>query len=415
MIGVLALGFNLRGAITSLPPVFPELQDRLGLSAAEVSVLAATPVICFAVFSGFAALLSRRLGEERVLLIAVLALTAGLLLRGAAPGALLFPGTVLAAAAIAIMNVLLSSLIKRRWPERAGLLIGVYITALSVGAITGSVVSVPLWNGTGGSVALTLSWLAGPAALAALLWLPQARYATRPGSALAALAALPGEPADAPAAPGVPAAGGGSASGRASAASPAARVAVHRHALAWHVTLFMGLQSLLYYAALSWLPTILRDRGASAGTAGDLLALMGVGNLAVSLLVPVVAQRMRGQHALVVPTVVAMAAGLAGVVYLPLGSAVVWVLILGAGQNAALSLAIFFTMARAPHAAAAASLSSLAQAVGYLLASAGPLEVGLLHSATGSWNVPVAVLFVLNAVLLGAGLLAARDRVLPAA
>jgi CP family cyanate transporter-like MFS transporter len=423
VIGVLALGFNLRGAITSLPPVFPELQDRLGLSAAEVSVLAATPVLCFAVFSGFAAWLSRRLGEERVLLIAVLALTAGLLLRGAAPGALLFPGTALAAAAIAIMNVLLSSLIKRRWPERAGLLIGLYITALSVGAITGSVVSVPLWNGTGGSVELTLGWLAGPAALAALLWVPQARYATPPGPAPAAPDALPEDPG----APGVPTAGSDPASDSASvvssgdsalAAGPppvAGRVAVHRHAIAWHVTLFMGLQSLLYYAALSWLPTILRDRGASAGTAGNLLALMGVGNLAVSLLVPVVAQRMRAQHALVVPTVVALAAGLAGVVYLPLGSAVAWVLILGAGQNAALSLAIFFTMARAPHPAAAASLSSLAQSVGYLLASAGPLEVGLLHSATGSWNAPVAVLFVLNAVLLGAGLLAARDRVLPAA
>jgi MFS transporter, CP family, cyanate transporter len=423
VIGVLALGFNLRGAITSLPPVFPELQDRLGLSAAEVSVLAATPVLCFAVFSGFAAWLSRRLGEERVLLIAVLALTAGLLLRGAAPGALLFPGTALAAAAIAIMNVLLSSLIKRRWPERAGLLIGLYITALSVGAITGSVVSVPLWNGTGGSVELTLGWLAGPAALAALLWVPQARYATRPGPAPAAPDALPEDPED-PGPPGVPAAGSDPASDPASSGDsmPAAgpppvtgRVAVHRHAIAWHVTLFMGLQSLLYYAALSWLPTILRDRGASAGTAGNLLALMGVGNLAVSLLVPVVAQRMRAQHALVVPTVAALAVGLAGVVYLPLGSAVAWVLILGAGQNAALSLAIFFTMARAPHPAAAASLSSLAQSVGYLLASAGPLEVGLLHSATGSWNAPVAVLFVLNAVLLGAGLLAARDRVLPAA
>jgi MFS transporter, CP family, cyanate transporter len=380
VIGVIALGFNLRGAITSLPPVFPELQGRLALSAATVSVLAATPVICFAVFSGFGAWLSRRLGEERVLLAAIVALVAGLLLRGAAPGALLFPGTVLAAAAIAIMNVLLSSLIKRRWPERAGFLIGLYITALSVGAITGSVVAVPLWNGTGGSVRLTLGWLAGPAALGALLWLPQLRHVTRPR----------------------PAAGRD-------------RVAVHRHALAWHVTLFMGLQSLLYYAALSWLPSILRDRGESAGTAGDLLALMGVGNLAVSLFVPVVAQRMRTQHALVVPTVAAMALGLAGVVYLPLGSAVAWVLILGAGQNAALSLGIFFTMARAPHPAAAASLSSLAQAMGYLLASAGPLEVGLLHSATGSWNLPVAVLFVLNGVLLVAGLLAARDRVLPAA
>jgi CP family cyanate transporter-like MFS transporter len=451
VIGVAALGFNLRGAITSLPPVFPELQDGLGLSTATISVLAATPVLCFAVFSAFAAWLSRRLGEERVLLAAIVTLTAGLLLRGAAPGALLFPGTVLAAAAIAIMNVLLSSLIKRRWPERAGFLIGLYITALSVGAITGSVVAVPLWNRTGGSVGLTLGWLAAPAALAVLLWLPQAGHVTRPRSAGGApsagpaipddIAAIPGDipvlfddtlaiPGDAPAASDARADGDGraapgaaaSAGDRAAAdtarpAPPGARhrIAVHRYPLAWHVTLFMGLQSLLYYAALSWLPTILRDRGASANSAGNLLALMGVGNLAVSFLVPMVAQRMRAQHMLVVPTVAAMALGLAGVVYLPLGSAVAWVLILGAGQNAALSLAIFFTMARAPHPAAAASLSALAQSVGYLLASAGPLELGLLHSATGSWNLPVAVLFVLNGVLLFAGLLAARDRELPAA
>jgi MFS transporter, CP family, cyanate transporter len=392
IVGVAALGFNLRGAITSLPPVFPELQDRLHLSAAAISVLAATPVICFGVVSGFSASLSRRLGEERVLLAALVALAAGLVLRGAAPGALLFPGTVLASAAIAVMNVLLSSLIKRRWPERAGFLIGLYITALSVGAITGSLVSVPLWNSTGGSVALVLGWLAGPAALAALLWLPQTRHVP---AAIAASSQDPG--VRAPRAPARP-----------------HRVAVHKYPLAWQVTLFMGTQSLLYYAALSWLPTILRDRGASAATAGDLLALMGAGNLAVSPFVPMLAQRMRAQYVLVVPTVVAMTAGLAGIVYLPLGSAVIWALILGAGQNAALSLAIYFTMARAPHAAAAASLSSLAQSVGYLLASAGPLEVGLLHSATGSWNVPLAVLFALTGILLAAGLLAARPRVLPA-
>src|SRR5215469_1370170 len=171
VIGVAALGFNLRAAITSLPPVFPELAGRLRLSAPELSVLAATPLICFAVVSGIAPSLSRRLGEERVLLAAIIVLTVGLLLRGAAPGTMLFPGTV--AAAVAVMNVLLSSLIKRRWPERAGFLIGLYITALSVGAITGSLVSVPLWRGTGGSLALELGWLAGPAALAALLWVPQ--------------------------------------------------------------------------------------------------------------------------------------------------------------------------------------------------------------------------------------------------
>ena len=388
MVGVLALGYNLRGAITSLPPVFPELQASLGLSSATVSVLAATPVICFGVVSGFSAGLARRAGEERVLLGASVLLVIGLIARGAAPAALLFPGTIAASGAIAVMNVLLSSLIKRRWPERAGFLIGLYITALSAGAIVGSLVSVPLWQATAGSVALTLGWLAAPAALAVLLWLPQLRSAPRPASRTAAGQAGP---------------------------APQARLAVHRHALTWHVTIFMGMQSLLYYATLSWLPTMLRDRGESASGAGDLLALMGVGNLAVSLLVPMAAQRMRSQVMLVAPTVIAIAGGLAALLYAPLGGAAAWALILGAGQNAALALAIFFTAARTPHAGAAASLSSLAQAVGYLLASAGPLEVGLLHSATGSWTLPVTVLFVLCAVMFAAGLLAARPRMLPVA
>ena len=389
VIGVIALGFNLRGAITSLPPIFPELQTRLGLSGATISILAATPVICFGVVSGFAAAFARRLGEERVLFAAILTLTAGLLLRAAAPSTLLFPGTILAGAAIAVMNVLLSSLIKRRWPERAGMLIGLYITALSLGAIAGSVASVPLWQHSGGSLLLTLGWLAAPTALAALLWLPQLKPESTPSHRTVRAGSGP------------------------SVRSAAARLAVHRHPLAWQVMLFMGLQSLVYYATLSWLPTILRDRGESAAGAGDLLALMGVGNLAVSLVVPVVAQRLRSQHALVVPTVIAIGGGLAGLVYAPLGSAVAWALILGAGQNAALALAIFFTAARSPDAATAASLSAFSQAAGYLLASAGPLGVGLLHSATGSWTASVIVLFALTATLLVFGLLAARPRMLP--
>jgi MFS transporter, CP family, cyanate transporter len=391
VVGVLALGFNLRTAITSLPPVFPELQSSLGLSSATISILAATPVICFGAVSGFAAALARRAGEERVLLGAIIALTIGLIVRAAVPGALLFPGTILISGAIAVMNVLLSSLIKRRWPERAGFLIGMYITALSAGAIVASLVSVPLWQDTGGSVALTLGWLAAPAALAVLLWLPQ----FSPGGATSRVRRTGEEP------------------GAVTEVARPARVVVRRYALTWHVTLFMGMQSLLYYATLSWLPTMLRDRGESAAGAGDLLALMGVGNLAVSLFIPMAAQRMRSQVTLVVPAVMAVAGGLAALLYAPLGGAVAWALILGAGQNASLALAIFFTAARAPHAAAAASLSSFVQAVGYLLASAGPLEVGLLHAATGSWTLPVMVLFALSVVQLVSGILAARPRMLP--
>jgi CP family cyanate transporter-like MFS transporter len=385
VVAVAAAGLNLRTAITSLPPLFPDLQTQLHLSSARLSLLAATPVICFGVVSAFTAWLNRRYGEEMILLVALVLLTAGLLLRGVAPGVMLFPGTVLAASAIAVLNVLLSSMAKRRWPERAGLLIGIYLTTLSAGAILSSLLSVPLYDHSG-SVQLALGVWAVPAALAVLLWLPQLRYRTV-GPAPAA--------ADGTAAPA------------------RAGVKVYRYALTWQVTAFMALQSLLYYAALSWLPTIFQDRGDSAVTAGNLLALMGVGNLATSLLVPVLAQRRPSQRGLVVPGLIGTAAGLAGSLWAPLGSAPFWVLVLGVSQGSCLGLAIFFMLARAPDAGMAASLSAFAQSVGYLVASAGPLVVGLLHSATGSWNLPLALLLVLCAAELATGLLAGRPLQLP--
>ena len=385
IVAVAAAGLNLRTAITSLPPLFPDLQTQLHLSTATLSLLAATPVICFGVVSAFTAWLNRRYGEEMILLVALVLLTAGLLLRGVAPGVMLFPGTVLAASAIAVLNVLLSSMAKRRWPERAGLLIGIYLTTLSAGAILSSLLSVPLYDRSG-SVQLALGVWAVPAALAVLLWLPQLRYRTV-GLAPAA--------ADGTVAPA------------------RAAVKVYRYALTWQVTAFMGLQSLLYYAALSWLPTIFQDRGDSAVTAGNLLALMGVGNLTTSLLVPVLAQRRPSQAGLVVPGLIGTAAGLAGSLWAPLGSAPFWVLVLGVSQGSCLGLAIFFMLARAPDAGVAASLSAFAQSVGYLVASAGPLVVGLLHSATGSWNIPVALLLLLCAAELATGLLAGRPLQLP--
>jgi MFS family permease len=149
------------------------------------------------------------------------------------------------------------------------------------------------------------------------------------------------------------------------------------------------------------------------GLAGNLLALMGVGNLATSLVVPVLAHRRPGQRGLVVPSLIGTAAGLAGALWAPLGSAPFWVLVLGVSQGSCLGLAIFFMLARAPDAGVAASLSAFAQSVGYLVASAGPLVVGLLHSVTGSWNLPVALLLVLCAAELATGLLAGRPLQLP--
>ena len=386
IVGMVALAFNLRAAITSLPPLFPELADSLHLSNAALSALAALPVLAFGVCSGVAAPLSRRFGEERVLGAALVLLAAGLLLRGALPGSMLFPGTAVAGAAIALMNVLLPSLAKRRRPEQAGLLIGIYLLSLSAGSIFGSLIAVPVFKASGGSVPLALGLWAIPALAAAVCWLPQLRFHTVPG---------PGRPA----------------TGR--PAGPGRGLQVYRHALAWQVTVFMGLQSLTFYATLSWVPTMFRDRGVSPGSAGTLLALMSLGGVPTALIIPVLAQRARNQRALMAWAVAASAVGLAGAWFAPLGSAAAWVLLLGLGQGAALGLAIYFTMARAPDPRAAASLSAFAQSVGYLVATAGPLAVGFLHTATGGWTVPVSCLLVITGLELAAGWQAARDVTLP--
>jgi MFS transporter, CP family, cyanate transporter len=385
--GIIALAFNLRAAITSLPPLFPEMSAELHLSDGTLAVLAAVPVLCFGLFSGVAAPLSRRLGEERVLGSALILLAAGLLLRSLAPELLLFPGTVVAAAAIALMNVLLPSLVKRRRPDQAGLLIGLYLMSLAAGAIIGSLVAVPVFTSTGGNngaIRISLGLWALPALVAAAAWIPQLRFRTMPGSA------------DTP-----------------GAAGHHGVLAMGRYALAWQVTAFMGTQSLLYYAALSWFPTMFRDRGVSAAGAGDLLALMNFGNAVTAMLLPVLAHRARDQRALVAVSTVATSAGLAGSAFAPLGSAAAWMLLLGLGQGATLGLGIFLTMARAPNPATAASLSGFAQGAGYLVASIGPLFVGLLHSATGGWAIPIGALLAVAAVQVITGWLAGRALTLP--
>jgi len=381
--GILAVSFNMRAAITSLPPVFPELTSAAGWSTATEAALAAVPVLSFAVFSGAAPLLARKLGEERVLGLALVLVVAGLGLRCAAPGVMLFPGTVLASCAIALVNVLLPSLIKRRRPDLAGLLIGLYLMMLTAGAVLGAAIAVPVFVAAGGSasggsglaVRVTLVMWALPALAAALIWLPQLRFRTVPA---------PGE-------------------GR-------GVLAMGKFALAWQVMAFMGLQSLSYYAALSWFPTMFRDNGINAGAAGNLLAVMNAGNMISGLIVPLLAHRVRDQRGLAAAAVMLVTAGLVGCAFGPNATIVIFVCLLGLGQGSAFGLSVYLFTARAADGHTAAALSGFAQGGGYLIASAGPLLIGFVHSATRSWTIPVMVLLGLAGGQLAFGLLAGRAR-----
>ncbi|EJZ16587.1 MFS transporter, partial [Rhizobium sp. Pop5] len=220
------IAFNLRPVFSSASALLPEIRSEFGLSALGASLLTTLPVVCLGAFSPLAARLAQRIGSERILLGVLLLLALGTALRGLSSVPLLFIGTALAGACIAIGNVLLPGLVKRDFAGRAAVMTGFYTMALCAGAASAAGLTLPIEHMLGGSLDGALAAWALPALLVGLIWLPQVLrsggHARRNGFRVEGL---------------------------------------WQDRLAWQVTLFMGLQSALAYCVFGWLVPILRERG----------------------------------------------------------------------------------------------------------------------------------------------------------
>ena len=379
LLAILLLAANLRPAITSVAPLIERIRADAGVSNGVAGLLTALPLLAFAALSPVAPRLSRRFGAERALIGSMLALCGGIVLRSLGTGAApLLAGTSILGAAIAVGNVLLPGLVKREFPGRTGAVTSAYTVALGTSAAVAAGASVPLTRLLGPGWQAPLALWAAPALLAAVAWVPLLRRDGR--------GAGPSEP------------------------HPAAPVAnLWRSPLAWQVTAFMGLLSIGYYATLTWLPEILREGGVGAEEAGWLLALSQAVAIPAMFAAPVVAGRRLSQQGVVAASVALSAAGVLGLLLFGAGGGILWVTLLGLGQGACFSLALTLFALRAADPEQAAALSGMAQSFGYLLAAFGPPVFGVLRDATGSWTVPLALLLVVTACLLAAGLGAGRD------
>ncbi|MFE0174615.1 CynX/NimT family MFS transporter [Streptomyces sp. NPDC059002] len=374
-VGVVLLALNLRPALVAVSPLADTIRDDSGMSAAATSLLTALPLLCF----GLLAPVAPRLGMERALLGTMALICAGTALRMLDSVVALFAGTVVIGAGIAVANVLLPGLIKRDFPAKAGLMTGLYSMSLFGGAALAAGVTLPVQQASGMNWRTTLACWGALAVIALLVWLPQIRSRTRVGAAAARQAAHPVR-------------------------------GQWRSPLAWQVTAYMGLQSLNYYAAAAWLPTVFQDAGLSAGDAGWMLSFSSLLGIAGSFIAPVVVGGRLRSGTLAVLGAVLCALGFAGLLAAPVGGAYLWMVLLGLGQGAAISLALLFIVQRAPDARHAAQLSSMAQCFGYILAATGPTLLGAVHDASHSWTVPLVLLLVLLVPQVVVGIGAARDR-----
>ena len=378
-IGMVLLAANLRPAAAAVGPLLDRIRADTGLSATGAGVLTTLPVLCFGALAPLAPVLVRRLGERATAALALAFVLFGLLVRLAPGLGFLFFGTAVAGAAIAVGNVLLPVLVRGNFPERVGLLTGMYTTALIGFAALAAGISVPVADAFGGGWRPGLAIWAIPAAIALAVWAPQLRHVRR--SAVAT--------------------GDRQVAG--------ARALLHDR-VAWSVTLFFAVQSAGFYATLAWLPSVFHSHGISTARAGLLLSLSLVIGLIPSLTVPSLAARSRDQRPFVIAFVTCVAAGWLGVILAPTAAPYLWVLLLGFGQNAVFPLALTLIVLRGGTVTSTASLSTLVQTVGYLVAAAGPLAIGAVHDITGSWTPALIVLLALLGPQLIVGLAAARNR-----
>jgi CP family cyanate transporter-like MFS transporter len=376
LLGIMLIAATLRAPIVGVAPVLGMIRSTTGISGAEAGILTTLPLLAFAAISPFAAILAREHGIERSLFGALLLIAAGIGLRSIGPVWALFLGTGMLGAGIAVGNVLLPSLIKRDFPDRIAGVTGAYAVTTGVVAALASAAAIPLAHLPGSSWHLALASVSIFPLLALIAWLPQLRLQSAPTR---------------------------------DAAAPTHGGTVWRSALAWQVTAFIGLTSLVYYVVVGWLPAILVKAGYAPATAGSLHGVSQLATAVPGLILGPAVRRMKDQRALAIGVSLATCASLFGLWQLP-ALATLWVALFGFGAGAAFILGLAFVSLRASHSHEAAALSGMAQSVGYSLAAVGPPLAGLARDATGGWGAALGCCIVATLLMAVFGSLAGRAR-----
>lgn len=380
LLGIVLFAFSLRSAVASLSPVVDHIQADILVPAWVVGLIGTAPPVCFALFGILTPQFERRWGLERTSVVALAAVTVGLIARGLAGDAtMLVLSTAVIFAGAGVGNILLPPLVKKYFPDRIGLMTTLYTTTMSFSTFLPPLFAVP--------VADTAGWR-----LSLALWSVFALLAIIPWMTLLLRHRSDPRPADI------------------EEASPGVLGRLWRLPLAWALAITFGTSSAIAYTSFAWLPSLLVDTaGVSAAQAGALLSLFAIMGLPASLVVPVLVVRYRSVPALFAVAVLTGLTGVTGLLFAPSAAPWLWVALLGT-TPLFFPLALVMISLRTRTHEATVALSGFVQSVGYALAASVPFAVGILHDTTDAWTGPLILLAVVVACAIPAGISVARVR-----
>ncbi|MEJ1089482.1 MFS transporter [Microbacterium sp. Mu-80] len=409
LLGILLCAFSLRSAVASLSPVIDLIGYDFTVSPTVLGVIGTLPPACFALFGLLTPLLERQLGIERVTVLALLAIAVGLVWRGLAGESIgLLLASTLIFAGIGMGNILLPPLVKKYFPDRIGLMMTLYTTAMAFSTFVPPLVAVPVANAVDWRFSLAM-W--GVFALAGAI--PWILILIRPAASRSLSERGEAERDEMPAT-GAPAASDDDALTGPIPTSPTTRRLFARLAripLVWALAFTFGTSSTMAYVSFAWLPAIVTDLvGVNAATAGFMLSLFAFIGLPASLLVPVLVVRFQATRPLFIVGSAGGLVGVFGLLLAPIPALLpLWMALFGVvGVLFPLSLVLISIRSRTSESAVL--LSSFVQSVGYIFAAVFPLLVGVLHDVSDGWTIPLLIVAGVLIVTFPAGMVAGRRR-----
>lgn len=378
-LGIVLVSVNMRLPITAIPPIMGTLQKASGLSATVAGLLTSIPLLTFALFSSVFTKASQRWGKFRVLLVAFVILSLGSACRTLPQVVPLLLGTFLIGLGIDGGNVIVPAVIKDRLPNQPTLGVSLYTTSMvlmssiATGVIGTLTAKYSLSHTMVGLLVLSLVSIVG------CLCLFEKPTTTTTDNA-DDVTQLPRS--------------------------------IWTDRLAWQITLFFGIQALLYYSLVTWMPTIFQSVGYPEEVAAMLVTILQLACLACALLTPVFATSKGGKRFML--WVIGIGFGLGSIgVLLPIHTLMMGVtlaLMMGVASGFSFNLAIIFFTQKTSNARETIEVSGMAQTFGYLFAAVGPFSFGLLKTLTGSWLITLVICLILAVAIALIGWLIERRK-----
>lgn len=365
------VALNLRAVLTAIPPLTLEIQADTGWNDTTMGLLTTLPVVIMGLAALIVPWLAQRIGRPQTVWVALgLLVVASSARLAAANPSVLFVTAFLGGLGIALASGLVPALVREKLPRSTGSATGLWTASMFTGAALAAALTVPIALATG-SWQWGLAVWAIPALIALAIWTfvetPYRRHATDRAGGAISLRALP-----------------------------------WRQPLAWSLTAYLAINSLVFYTALAWIAPSLDERGWTSEEGGLLFGLFTASQIVAALLMPWLAQRLPGRRIAWAATVVITALCLLSLGFTPGFLTVVVLFLFGFTNAGGFTIGLSMLSEFSPDAPSASRLTAMAFAVTYLLAAIGPAVAGAILDAAGSWTLVYVVLTVIALLQLPA-------------